>query len=339
MRLPTTGTCPLGLVAERGDGPTARVFTFETADGHWIECAETEASEGPGGHRRVLSVSTLLGCPVRCAFCDAGGHYEGRLEAVELRAQVDWLLGRVREGDPSPSPAPSEVELQLTRMGEPAFNRAVLELLSELPERHPLPGLSVLLSTVMPACTEPFFESLLDIARRYPPGRLQLQLSLQTTDEAFRRRLVPVRSWSFAQAAAYGARFRAASGGQVTLAFAAAEGLPLEPAALVPLFPPESFRIRLSALHPTAATARIGLRGRTAVGDAEGLAKIADGFRAAGYQVAVAPGSAAEVEAGAACGQYLSGRRERLAPRRTRAARAGGRDASTPGAPQMTSIK
>ena len=84
---------PLRLLGVRGLGGAASVITAETADGHRLELAEG-CEPGPSGARRVFSISTSLGCPVRCAFCDAGGHYEGRLTAAEILAQVDVLLCR-----------------------------------------------------------------------------------------------------------------------------------------------------------------------------------------------------------------------------------------------------
>ncbi len=299
---------PLTLVTARGEG--ARVFTARTGDGHLVEFSETfEAGQ------RVLSVATLLGCPARCAFCDAGGHYEGRLTASEILDQADWLIERARAAETASTG--SNIELHLTRMGEPSFNPDVLVALRALLGRHALPDLGVVVSTIAPAQTERFLEALIGLASLYAPGRLRLRISLQTTDEVARSRLVPVRTQGLAEVAAYGERFAAASGSKVTLVFLAAEGLPIDARAISRRFSPAFFRVRLQALLPTVAGQHSGLSALTAVGDAAALEGLAGGFREAGYEVEAVPGSVAEVAAGAGCGQYVSGGREQLRPRRT----------------------
>ena len=97
--------------ARRRDNPCV---AFE-----WLEEAE----------RRTISVQS--GCPVGCLFCDAGTQpYSGNLTLDELRLQA----GKGND------------ELRLTRMGEPTFNPAVLDLIAETKAK------SILLSNVAPDC-------------------------------------------------------------------------------------------------------------------------------------------------------------------------------------------
>ncbi len=316
---------PLRLLSVRGGSAPPRVLAAETADGHRLEMADAMDDDGlagrreeaarpkhpfestPDGPRRVLSISTSLGCPVRCTFCDAGGHYEGRLTAEEILAQIDLLLAQ-------PGPA-AAIDVQLTRMGEPAFNPAVLEALASLPARCGSSlGVSALLATVVPAQTEGFFERLLELARAWPSGRLRLRISLHTTDPAARARLVPVRVQEARAVAAYGTRFHAASGVRVALAFATSEALPVDPAILRPLFAPDDFTVRLGPLHPTEAAGRAQM---SPLASARSAA-LAAALRADGYEVEEVSASAVDLEVGAACGQYVSGGRDRLRPRRTR---------------------
>lgn len=282
------------MQVERLDSPGARLFRGRTHDGHVVEFLDASTAT-----RRVFVLSTLVGCPVRCAVCDAGGGYKGRLTRDELFAQVDALA----EGLP---PAP-EVMVELTRMGEPAFNAAVLGFLERLP-RHLAPARArALVSTVAPAGADAFFEALLDVkARAWAPGTLTLQVSLFSTDEALRRTVVPVKVWPFAAIAAYARRF-VVDGERVTLNVPDA-GLPVDVAHLAASFPPELFRVKLSALTPTDAAMRFP---PGAARDDEALAQA---LAAHGFEVErEAPADAAD----ARCGSFLSAGLGPSTPRRT----------------------
>ncbi len=316
------GNPQFALLSTTGASDVAFVTAAETRDGHRFDFVDL----APRGATRDVSwtclLSTLSGCPVRCPMCDAGGHYEGRLTVAEILGQLDVLVDRHFPTRVVPS---SPWEVHFARMGDPAFNESVLDALRALPGRYDAPGLRPVLSTVAPATTDGFFGALLDVARTLYPGRLELQLSLHATDEAARRRVVPVRTWSFARMAEYGERFHEAVGRKVWLSFAAAAELPLEAARLREVFSPAAFSVRLTPLNPTAAVARAGLTSlldRSRPGEAHAVAAR---FEAQGYEVVLALGDDGEDEAGASCGSYRAGGREGPPkPRRTLEPRAGG---------------
>jgi 23S rRNA (adenine2503-C2)-methyltransferase len=289
----------LKVLSVRGADGGPRVVVAETADGHRIDCAR---SSEPGTGEPLLRLSTLVGCPVRCTFCDAGGGYEGRLTAPEMLGQLE-LLAR---------DTPRFV-VDFSRMGEPAFNPAVLEVLRQLPARLGPRLLAVHLSTMGPERCADFYEGLERVLHaHYPDGRLRLQLSLHTTDEAVRARVIPVRCLPPARLAALGERLHVPEGRKVALHFALARELPLEPERLRAHFHPDVFRVTLSPLHPTQAAARAGF---SASGAPDALlARI----RAAGYAVDVLPADEEEQAVGAACGMYTGeGREGPPRPRRT----------------------
>jgi len=190
-----------------------------------------------------------------------------------------------------------------------------------------------LLSTVAPAGGDAFFERLLGVRRGYGPD-FGLQVSLHTTDEAARRRVVPVKTWPFTRVAAYGARFHQPGARKVHLAFAPTPALPLDAAALRAAgFDPAHFAVRLTPLTPTAAAAQLGWQGRVDAEWPEATDALVHAFAAQGYEVEVAAhqAHALEASAGAACGQYLGGGREGpVRPRRTLSA---GRCATSSRAP------
>ena len=294
----------LDVIRTQGDDELARVFVGRLPDGALVEWAESIQPPIPRSEKWVLIVSTLRGCPVHCAICDAGREYRGRLSAAEILAQIDHMVRRRFPDGRIPVP---KLKIQLARMGDPAFNDAVLEVLRELPRRYDAPGLMPSLSTIAPAGRGRFFEELLAIKDElYAGGRFQLQLSLHTTDEAARRILVPARTWTFAQMAAYGRRFVRNGDRRITLNFAPARGFPLEAAALARVLDPGLFLVKLTPINPTHAARASGLAGLIDPSDPHSCAEITERFRAAGYETIVSIGELAENDIGSNCGMHVA---------------------------------
>jgi 23S rRNA (adenine2503-C2)-methyltransferase len=304
MTLTAAGGPTLAVVSEHGDGELARVFVARTRDGALIEFVESVQPPIPREEKWVLIVSTLKGCPIACPICDAGGDYRGRLTADEILGQVEFL---VRRRYPKGRVTVPKLKVQFARMGDPALNDAVITALEELPSAIDAPGLMACVSTIAPVGRERFFEELLRVKReRYRAGRFQMQFSLHTTDSWLRRRLVPARTWGFAEMAAYGRRFFEPGDRKITLNFAAAEGLPLDPAALRPHFDPSVFLTKLTPINPTAAAARAGLRGAINPDTPARAERIASAFRRAGYETILSIGELRENVIGSNCGMFVA---------------------------------
>lgn len=292
----------MNIVATAGRDDLARVFLVEFEGGKIVECVESVQPPRPREEKWVLMVSTLFGCPVRCQICDAGGSYAGRLTAEQIHEQIDFL---VRRRYPEGRIPCRQFKIQLARMGEPVLNPAVLEVLRDLPGRYQAPGLMPSLSTIAPAGREAFFEELLEIKNRfYSGGRFQMQFSLHTTSIEVRRRLIPFPTWDFRQMAAYGERFAGPGDRRVTLNFALAEGVPLDPAVLRSWFDPASFMVKLTPVNPTCQARESGL---ASVLDPACAAPppVAAELAGLGYEVVVSPGEQEESRIGSNCGQYL----------------------------------
>ena len=252
----------------------------------------------------VLIVSTLLGCPVGCSFCDAGGWYDGKLSEEEIVNQILWMVDRRYPDRVVPV---SKLKIQFARMGEPAFNRAVPAALDRIRSLLDAPGLLPSVSTVAPAGTEPFFEDLLRVKdEHYRGGRFQLQFSIHSTDRAVRERLVPVRGLSFEWMAAYGSRFRDPGDQKVTLNFALAEGVPVDPAVARSLFSPDDFLIKLTPVNPTVKARASRLASRIDPARPETGRAAARDFERAGFDVIVSVGEVEENAIGSNCGMFVS---------------------------------
>lgn len=291
------------IVASAGREDVAVVYIGEMAGGKLVECAEAVQPPIPREEKWVLLVSTMFGCPVGCAMCDAGGSYQGKLTTEEILAQIDFL---VRNRYPAGRITSNRVKIQFARMGEPSLNPAVLDVLEKLPERYHAPGLMPSISTVAPQGTGYFFEKLLEVKRRrFFRGDFQFQFSLHTTDADFRDRLIPIRKMSFAEMADYGERFYAPGDRKISLSFALDRGAPVEPGVLREHFSPEKFLIKITPLNPTYRAAENDLSSYIDLsrpGKDDGVIRT---LRAAGYEVIVSVGEIEENFIGSNCGQYL----------------------------------
>jgi 23S rRNA (adenine2503-C2)-methyltransferase len=287
-----------------GNDDLAKVFVGELSDGARIEFVESIQPPVPREEKWVLIVSTLRGCPIGCPICDAGGSYAGPLSADEILGQIDHLISSRYPSGPVPIP---KLKIQFARMGDPALNDAVLDVLEALPHRYSAPGLMPCISTIAPAGRMDFFEKLIDIKNtHYPNGRFQMQFSLHTTDETAKRKLIPARTWTFAEMAAWSTRFHRPGDRKITLNFAPAEGLPLDPAALLPHFNPNTTYIKLTPINPTRSATRANLQGLLDPNDPEACEKIADSFRRLGFETLLSIGELEENQIGSNCGMYIS---------------------------------
>ncbi len=291
------------VIASTGREDIARVYIGDFSSKRQVEFVESIQPPIPREEKWVLIISTLFGCPVGCRICDAGQNYQGPLSREELLAQIDFLI---RQRYPNGKVPVKKFKIQFARMGEPALNPAVLEVLRELPNRYHAPGLMPSLSTVAPRGSEDFFSKLIGIKQElYPGGRFQLQFSLHSTDETHRDRLVPIRKWSLGEIADFGTRFREDGDRKITLNFALARDVPLEAKVLLSHFSPEDFLIKVTPLNPTYRAQEAGLESYLQLIDPKKRYAVLDSLREAGYQVLVSIGEPEENQIGSNCGQYL----------------------------------
>lgn len=288
------------IIAETGREDIAMVYVGETRKGKYIEFTESLQPPLPKEEKWILTVSTLQGCPVRCLFCDAGGFYKGILTKDEIISQIDYLITKRYPDKKVPV---KKFKIQFARMGEPSFNHNVLDVLECLPELYDAPGLIPSFSTVAPANTDVFFEKLLEIKNKKYARNFQLQFSIHSTDEHARDWLIPTKKWNLEKIAAYGRRF--ANGGvkKITLNFALAEGIPVDPIPLLKCFSTDTFLIKITPVNPTlqAAINRISSLVRHPNGE-----RIISDLRKAGYEVILSIGELEENQIGSNCGMYIA---------------------------------
>ena len=288
------------LRAMAGSDEIATVYIAEIEGGALVEFVESVQPPVPREEKWVLILSTLIGCPAGCRFCDAGGAYAGKVSAEEMLAQIDFM---VRSRYPDGRVPASRFKVQFARMGEPSLNDGVIEVLEKLPFLYDAPGLIPALSTIAPAGREGFFERLLDVRKALYPEMFQLQFSIHTTDAERRDWLIPPKKWPLPAIASYGERFFGAGGRKITLNFALAEGMPVDPGVLLDHFSPDIFLVKMTPVNPTCRAGENGLSSGLDMGGRG--SDVARAVEDAGYEVIVSIGELEENRIGSNCGQYI----------------------------------
>ena len=269
-------------------------------DNHLVEFVD--ACDPVVGDRRlkwVIVVSTQFGCPVRCLMCDAGGAFKGNLNFNEIKFQIETVLAAHGDIDPQQC---GKLKIQFARMGEPSLNDAVLDVLPWLQSRYPkaIPCIA----TMNPIGREQWFDRLLEI--REHSGDFQLQLSINSTDDACRDRLMPYPKMSWKWMADYGRDFYRPGQRKVCLNFALCPEIPVSAEATRAYFDPEYFVIKLTPLNPTTAGEKNGMSPAANRGAVERmLARKAEEFACLGFPVIESIGHMEENLIGSNCGQAV----------------------------------
>jgi len=291
------------IIASSGREDVAIVYIAEMENGKLVECVEALQPPAPRSQKWILLVSTMFGCPIGCQMCDAGGYYEGKPTAEQIFEQIDFL---VRKRFPDGKVPVQQFKIQFARMGEPALNPAVLTVLRELPSRYDVPGFMPSISTVAPAGIERFMEQLLKIKQeQYSGGMFQFQFSIHTTDLTLRDKIIPVKKWSFDQMAEYGRRFYAPGDRKITLNFALAEGMPVDPEVLLNTFDPQIFLIKITPLNPTYRAVENNLTSYIDPLQRDAQYELVSNLQQHGYDVILSIGETEENYIGSNCGQYI----------------------------------
>jgi 23S rRNA (adenine2503-C2)-methyltransferase len=291
----------MNIIARLGREDIAQVYIADAGEGKLVEFVESVEPPIPREKKWVLIVSTLFGCPVGCPICDAGSEYSGRLSAEQIIFQIDYLI---RQRFPSLSIPVEKFKIQFARMGEPAFNNNVIDVLELLPEKYEAPGLMPSISTIAPVGTDRFFSHLKEVKHRLYPKRFQFQFSIHSTDSEVRQRLIPVKTWNFKQMADYGAELYEPGARKIALNFALMEGVPIDPEILLSYFDPDIFLVKVTPLNPTFSMMKNGYKSRDCNNcESDDLIK---SIRIAGFEVIVSIGELEENSIGSNCGQYVS---------------------------------
>jgi len=294
------------ILEKSGDDNLATVYvaSLDGTQERIVEFVESTQPPVPREQKWVLIVSTMLGCPVECIMCDAGGDFKGKLSHAEIMEQIDFLIRSRFNNGKIPVP---KLKIQFARMGEPAFNRNVISVMDSLPGTYDAPGLMPCISTIAPSGAGKFFDELLDVKNKhYHRGNFQLQFSIHSTDSDTRNKLIPSKKWDFGQIADFGRQWFSNGDRKITLNFAPITGFEVDPNIVREYFDPSRFYIKLTPVNPTHRMRENNLdsliKNETTP---EGLA-LKKMFEGVGFDVILSIGELAENQIGSNCGFYVS---------------------------------
>jgi 23S rRNA (adenine2503-C2)-methyltransferase len=289
------------ILSKAGQEEIALVYVAETADGQLVEFVESVSPPLPREKKWVLIISTLYGCPIGCKICDAGSHYQGPISRADMMSQIDYLITKRYPGQRVPI---EKFKIQFARMGEPAFNEDVIEVLEDLHLLYDAPGLIPCISTVAPEGCQRFFSRLLEIKKRIYKDRFQLQFSIHTTDLSQREWLMPVRKWDFEKIGQYGEDFYEYGDRKITLNFALVKDAPIDPGVLRRYFRPDIFLIKITPTNPTHQALKNNVQSHIQ-SDKQNY-EVIEKLRQEGYEVILSIGEYTENQIGSNCGQYIT---------------------------------
>jgi len=300
----TTGPGNLALVERTGLEDVAWVHVARFSgdpEGRLVEFVDGTA-DGKGRHDKwIINISTQFGCPVGCAFCDAGATYRGDLSAEQMLAQVRWVLGC----RPGLAERCGKLKVHFSRMGEPALNDSVLTALEGLRGLVQSRELWACVATTAPRVSQQWFVSLFEIAHREFPGRFQLQLSVNSTQEETRRRLMPIPLLTLEELAELARGFYRPGERKAVLNFALAKGVDFDVERVARVFSPDLCAVKLTPVNPTVTGASKGFQTLLRSCQEEAAFLAAGRLEGMGFDVIVSIGEEEEDTVGSNCGQSV----------------------------------
>jgi 23S rRNA (adenine2503-C2)-methyltransferase len=202
----------------------------------------------------VITISTQYGCSMDCVFCDVPKVGKGRNATLkDLSDQVVNALKLHPE-----VLATKRLNIHYARMGEPTFNRNVLEHARILrKDVMPFVGRSLLhpvVSTMLPNRNKKlvnFLQNWCEIKNYDYRGCAGLQFSINSTSDKQRDEMFSGNSLSLKEISEIGKSLPYPVGRKYALNFALADNYELDAEKLVNLFNPNKFMVKLTPMHIT----------------------------------------------------------------------------------------
>lgn len=291
------------LISQQGREDLAIVYVARSEGGNLVEFVESLHPPKPREDKWILTVSTLYGCPVNCTICDAGPYYLGRIS----KEGMFWQLDKMISGRYPDSVIPvNQLKVHFTRMGEPTFNMAVLDVINEFEWYWQAPGFMPSISTIAPNGSEKFLDELVKLKnQKFRHGKFQLQFSIHTTDKKKRDLMMPVKKWSFQKMAEYGKKFFGEGDRKISLSFAPSAENEIDIDKLKNIFDPEIFIIKLTPLNETESVIKNQFTPLISNENNALAAELAAKFENFGYEAIISFNNNEEIKIGSTCGQNL----------------------------------
>ncbi|MBI4148198.1 radical SAM protein [Candidatus Woesearchaeota archaeon] len=232
---------------------------------------------GDAKPKNIVDISTQVGCPMSCSFCELGSErFVRNLTAQEIADQVTLMLDIAQKHGIDTARVPHKVTIAKT--GEPLLNPHVREGL----ERIATLSQSFKISTVYPHNCHERLKEIADFASHYQ-RTVQLQISLISTSEEYRRKTAGkgVAGFEEIRAGAHYWREKNPTGRKINLSLILTEDVPCDVRSVRHIFPPELFRFRFRNYVPTTNGTSAGLHTLPQ----QKFEQILEEFRTVGYDV------------------------------------------------------
>lgn len=269
---------------------------------HGVAHREVDLSE-----KWVATISTQKGCPMRCKFCDCPKFgFHGNVS----RDEMDYMIRTILENESVK--ATKRFNVHFARMGEPTFNRDVLDFAQDLrglvrqyiyaDTVHPV------VSTMLPRSNkylEDFLSDWCFIKNDIFRGEAGLQFSINSTDEAQREAQFGGMSLSLREISNIAEWLPVPIGRKYTLNFAVTENTILDAKELSRLFDRDYFIVKITPIHKTSAAVKNGFNVTTEYTDYNVYKKFEQPLLEEGWDVIVFVPSEEEDSDRITCGNAL----------------------------------
>ncbi len=200
--------------------------------------------------KHIIGISSQIGCPSRCTFCELGSEaFTRNLTAQEIYEQVGAMKGILHELQVDISDKPLKVSIAKT--GEPLFNPNLVDALDLIAAYNA----SYKISTVFPdsATIEKNLETLACFATTYTLP-IQLQISLLSTNEEQRKSIagIPVADFYKIRRAGEMWKEKIPNARDINLSIIVSEHTICEVEDIKDIFDPQIFRFRFRPYIPTS---------------------------------------------------------------------------------------
>ncbi len=290
------------ILMEIGEEKISKVYLGEINEGQIIEFAEALNPPKSFKEKWILLISTQLGCPIKCIFCDAGGFFKRNLKAEEILMQIDFLISKKF---PSKYVNCKKFKIQFARVGEPLLNSEILKVLVKLPLNFKCKTLIPSISTVAPKKGIEVFKEIKKIKDKlYAKGNFQFQFSIHSTREERRNWITPIKKLSLEEISHYGNYFYEKGDKKIALNFALIEGEDIEEEKIKKIFNPEIFLIKITPVNPTISAIKNKIPSLFFENPLAWKEKILK-LKETGFEVIESIGELQENEIGSNCGMFI----------------------------------
>ncbi len=292
------------IIKVYGNGNPAFVYVAKIGDNenHLIELVESKDPYRNEKDKYVFNISTQIGCPVGCKMCDTGKKYYRNLSTYEILEEISFLLNRKY---PDGRINTKKFKIHFARMGEPALNNNVLDVLVKLPNIIKRPFIPCIATTAPRNCKK-FFNELLGIKNSiYTGGYFQLQFSINSTDESTRDKLMPIDKFSLEEISDFGEKWFRERDRKMDLNFACSTDSEIDIDILKNIFDPKKFLVKLTPINETFSSKENDLVSLFEYDNNTIAEKIAEDLRKYGFEVIISISTPEELENHSSCGQAV----------------------------------